>query len=169
MTQRRFLDTLLPLQPTMRMVAERLLGDKEEAADAVQETYARLWEQRRKLARHVAPEAFAMQTLKNHCISLLRQRHPTEPLDCLAETSDDDARRETEVLEERAATFDRLMARLPEVQSKAIRMKYIQQMSHEEMQQALGMTSANVYTTLSRAVANLKQMKELERSRANLL
>ena len=50
----------------MRMVAERLLGDKEEAADAVQETYARLWEQRRKLARHVAPEAFAMQTLKNH-------------------------------------------------------------------------------------------------------
>ena len=37
-------------------------------------------------------------------------------------------------------------------------MKYIQQMSHEEMQQALGMTSTNVYTTLSRAVANLKQM-----------
>lgn len=158
MTQRRFLDTLLPLQPTMRMVAERLLGDKEEAADAVQETYARLWEQRRKLARHVAPEAFAMQTLKNHCISLLRQRHPLEPVEQLPEVSDEDIRHETEVLEERAATFDRLMARLPEVQSKAIRMKYIQQMSHEEMQQELNMSSANVYTTLSRAVANLKQM-----------
>ena len=158
MTQRRFLDTLLPLQPTMRMVAERLLGDKEDAADAVQETYARLWEQRQKVAKHVAPEAYAMQTLKNLCISMLRQRRPIEPVEQLPEVSDEDVRHETEVLEERAATFDRLMARLPEVQSKAIRMKYIQQMSHEEMQQALGMTSANVYTTLSRAVTNLKQM-----------
>ena len=158
MTQRRFLDTLLPLQPTMRMVAERLLGDKEEAADAVQETYTRLWEQRQKVAKLVAPEAYAMQTLKNLCISMLRQRRPIEPVEQLPEVSDEDVRHETEVLEERAATFDRLMARLPEVQSKAIRMKYIQQMSHEEMQQALGMTSTNVYTTLSRAVANLKQM-----------
>ena len=158
MTQRRFLDTLLPLQPTMRMVAERLLGDKEDAADAVQETYTRLWEQRQKVAKHVAPEAYAMQTLQNLCVSMLRQRHPLEPVEQLPEVSDEDVRHETEVLEERAATFDRLMARLPEVQSKAIRMKYIQQMSHEEMQQALGMTSANVYTTLSRAVTNLKQM-----------
>ena len=79
MTQRRFLDTLLPLQPTMRMVAERLLGNKEEAADAVQETYARLWEQRQKVAKHVAPEAYAMQTLKNLCISMLRQRKRAFP------------------------------------------------------------------------------------------
>ncbi len=158
MTQRRFLDTLLPLQPTMRMVAERLLGDKEDAADAVQETYTRLWEQRQKVAKHVAPEAYAMQTLKNQCISMLRQRRPTEPLDHLAEVSDDDARREAELLEERAATFDRLMSRLPEVQQATIRMKYLECKSHDEMQQALGMSSSNVYTTLSRAVANLKKM-----------
>jgi RNA polymerase sigma-70 factor (ECF subfamily) len=134
------------------------LGDREQAADAVQETYARLWEQRRKLARHVAPEAFAMQTLKNHCVDLLRQRHPTEPLDSLAETSDDDARREAELLEERAATLDRLMERLPEVQRRAIHMKYIQQLSHEEMQRELDMSSANVYTTLSRAISTLKKL-----------
>lgn len=158
MTQRRFLDTLLPLQPTMRMVAERLLGDKEDAADAVQETYTRLWEQRQKVAKHVAPEAYAMQTLKNQCISMLRQRRPTEPLNHLAEVSDDDARREAELLEERAATFDRLMSRLPEVQQATIRMKYLECKSHDEMQQALGMSSSNVYTTLSRAVANLKKM-----------
>lgn len=158
MTQRRFLDTLLPLQPTMRMVAERLLGDKEEAADAVQETYTRLWEQRQKVAKHVAPEAYAMQTLKNLCISMLRQRHPFEPVEQLTEVSDEDVRHETEVLEERAATFDRLLARLPETQQAAVRMKYLECKSHEEMQWQLGLSSANVYTTLSRAIANLKQM-----------
>ena len=50
------------------------------------------------------------------------------------------------------------MERLPEVQRRAIHLKYIQQLSHEEMQRELNMSSANVYTTLSRAVANLKQM-----------
>ena len=158
MTQRQFLDILLPLQPTLRLVAERLLGDREDAKDAVQETYVRLWEQRRKLAQHANPEAYAMLTLKNHCISLLRQRRPFENMEQLPEVSDEDARHEAEVLEERAATFDRLLSRLPEVQQAAIGMKYLDCKSHDEMRQALGMSSANVYTTLSRAVANLKQM-----------
>lgn len=158
MTQRQFLDILLPLQSTLRLVAERLLGDREDAKDAVQETYVRLWEQRRKLAQHANPEAYAMLTLKNHCISLLRQRRPFENMEQLPEVSDEDARHEAEVLEERAATFDRLLSRLPEVQQAAIRIKYLDCKSHDEMRQALGMSSANVYTTLSRAVANLKQM-----------
>lgn len=158
MTQRQFLDTLLPLQPTLRLVAERLLGNKEDAADAVQETYTRLWEQRRKLAQHENPEAYAMLTLKNHCISLLRQRHPFETIEQLPEVSDEDVRHEAEVLEERAATFDRLMAQLPEAQQAAVRMKYLESKTHTEMQQQLGMSSANVYTTLSRALSNLKQM-----------
>ena len=130
MTQRQFLDILLPLQPTLRLVAERLLGDREDAKDAVQETYVRLWEQRRKLAQHANPEAYAMLTLKNHCISLLRQRRPFENMEQLPEVSDEDARH----------------------------VKYLDCKSHDEMRQALGMSSANVYTTLSRAVANLKQM-----------
>lgn len=169
MTQRQFLDTLLPLQPTLRLVAERLLGNCEEAEDAVQETYARLWEQRRRLEQCENREGFAMQTLKNHCISLLRQHHPFETIERLPEVSDEEMRHEAEVLEERAATFDRLMTRLPEAQQAAVRMKYLERKSHAEMQQQLGMSSANVYTTLSRAIANLKQMKERERSRANLL
>ena len=152
MTQRQFLDILLPLQPTLRLVAERLLGDREDAKDAVHR------EQRRKLAQHANPEAYAMLTLKNHCISLLRQRRPFENMEQLPEVSDEDARHEAEVLEERAATFDRLLSRLPEVQQAAIRIKYLDCKSHDEMRQALGMSSANVYTTLSRAVANLKQM-----------
>lgn len=158
MTQRQFLDTLLPLQPTLRLVAERLLGDKEEAADAVQEVYARLWEQRRRLEQCENPEGFAMQTLKNHCISLRRRQYPFETMEQLPEVSDEELRHEAEVLEARAATFDRLMTRLPEAQQAAIRMKYLEGKTHEEMQQALGMSSANVYTTLSRAIANLKQM-----------
>lgn len=158
MTQRQFLDTLLPLQPTLRLVAERLLGNREEAEDAVQETYTHLWEQRQRLEQCENQQGFAMQMLKNHCISLLRKRHPFETIEQLPEVSDEDVRHEAEVLEERAATFDRLMAQLPEAQQAAVRMKYLERKTHTEMQQQLGMSSANVYTTLSRAISNLKQM-----------
>lgn len=158
MTQRQFLDTLLPLQPTLRLVAERLLGNREEAEDAVQETYARLWGQRQRLEQCENQQGFAMQILKNHCISLLRKHHPFETVEQLPEVSDEDMRHEAEVLEERAATFDRLMSQLPETQQAAVRMKYLEHKNHEEMQQQLSMSSANVYTTLSRAISNLKQM-----------
>ena len=61
-------------------------------------------------------------------------------------------------MEERAARLDGMMARLPERQRVAVRMKYIDQLSHEEMQRRLGMTSTNVYATLSRAMSTLKSM-----------
>ena len=51
-----------------------------------------------------------------------------------------------------------MMERLPEVQREAVKMKYIDNLSHNEMQRRLGMTSANVYTTLSRALDNLRKM-----------
>ena len=65
---------------------------------------------------------------------------------------------EAALIEERAAKLDRMMERLPQVQRKVVEMKYLKEMSHDEMQRQLGMTSANVYTTLSRAISNLKTM-----------
>ena len=65
---------------------------------------------------------------------------------------------EAALIEERAEKLDRMMERLPQVQREAVEMKYLKEMSHDEMQRQLGMTSANVYTTLSRAISNLKTM-----------
>lgn len=158
MKQDQFLNRILPLQPTLQLVAERLLGSADEAEDAVQDTVLALWERRSELQRVVSLEGFAMSSLRNHCISLLRHRRPTADVDTLDEYSDDDARREAELVEERAAQLDGMMARLPEVQRQAVQMRYIEQLSHEEMQQRLKMSSSNVYTTLSRAISALKTM-----------
>ena len=54
--------------------------------------------------------------------------------------------------------LDGMMAQLPERQREAVTMKYIEGVSHEEMQRRLGMTSTNVYATLSRAMNTLKSM-----------
>ena len=159
MTKQHFLDTLLPLQPTLQIVAEHLLKSAAEAEDAVQEVYLVLWQRRKELERCVNPQAYAMQTLKNRCLTIMRKQRPTLSLEEFENMADDEnSRREAQLTEERAARLDQMMERLPEVQRQAVEMKYIKQMSHDKMQHQLGMTSANVYTTLSRAIANLKTM-----------
>lgn len=158
MKQDQFLNLIMPMQPRLQLVAERLLGSSAEAEDAVQDTVATLWEKRNKLDRIVNVEGFAMQTLKNRCLTLLRHQHEYVDTEMLDGISDDDIRRETELVEERSRQLDHMMERLPEVQSSAVQMRYIDCISHEEMQRRLGLSSSNVYTILSRAVSALKSM-----------
>ncbi len=160
MTQDTFLNTLLPMQPALQLVAERMLCSADEAEDTVQEVVIELWEKRDKLKHILNLEGYAMQTLKNHCISSLRKRKvvPVDDIDRLGDFSDEDATAESALLEERAAKLDCMMGRLPERQREIIKMKYLDQMSHEEIQRKLKMSSENVYTTLSRAVSALRKM-----------
>ena len=156
----RFLNTLLPLQPTMQLMAERLLHSAADAEATVQEAFAELWEKRDKLRHVVNLEGYAMQIVKNRCITLLRKQkdYTTGDIERLGDISDEEATAEAALTEERAVLLDSMMLRLPEVQRRAVQMRYIDCLSHEEMQRRLGMSSANVYTTLSRAVSALKAM-----------
>ena len=160
MTKDTFLDKLMPLQPTMQLVAERLLHSTVDAEDTVQEVFIELWEKREDL-RHVHNlEGYAMQTLKYRCVSLLRKKNllVTDDLDSVGDISDEEARAEADLQEERAAKLDRMMEQLPEKQRQVIQMRYLEQLSHEEMQQCLKMSSTHVYTTLSRAMSALKTL-----------
>jgi len=157
MRQDQFLNRIIPLQPRLQLVAERLLGSAQAAEDAVQDVVLDLWQRRKELERVASVEAYAMQALKFHCVSELRRR-PTVNIECLPDMTDDDARREAALTEERARLLDTMLERLPEVQRSAVQMRYIDCLSHEEMQRRLGLSSSNVYTILSRAVSALKSM-----------
>lgn len=157
MTKDNFLDTLLPLQPAMQLMAERLLRSGVDAEDVVQDAFVELWEKRDKLHHVLNLEGYAMQTVRNHCISMLRKRKEVVP-DSLDDLRYEDLADEAALTEERAARLDRAMEQLPERQRNIITMRYIDQLSHEEMQQRLRMTSTNVYATLSRAVSALKSL-----------
>ncbi len=161
MTQNELLNTLISLQPVMQLTAEKLLPTAADAEDTVQETVIELWERRDQLQHVLNLEGYAMQAVKNRCISFLRKHHDiaTPNLEeALSNLSDEDLNAEAALIEEQAAQLDHMMERLPEVQREAVKMKYIDNLNHNEMQHQLGMSSANVYTTLSRALDNLRKM-----------
>lgn len=160
MAQEALLDTLMALQPALQLTAEKLLRSEADAEDTVQETVIDLWQRRNELEHVRDLRAYAMQSLKNRCISFLRKSRDiaTDRIELLDAVDDDAIREEVSLTEERAARLDTMMAQLPEHQREAVTMRYIEGVSHEEMQRRLGMSSTNVYATLSRAMSALKSM-----------
>lgn len=160
MAQEALLDTLMALQPALQLTAEKLLRSEADAEDTVQETVIDLWQRRDELEHVRDLRAYAMQSLKNRCISFLRKSRDiaTDRIELLDAVDDDAIREEVALTEERAARLDTMMAQLPERQREAVTMRYIEGVSHEEMQRRLGMSSTNVYATLSRAMSALKSM-----------
>lgn len=160
MAQEALLDTLMALQPALQLTAEKLLRSEADAEDTVQETVIDLWQRRNELEHVRDLRAYAMQSLKNRCISFLRKSRDiaTDRIELFDAVDDDAIRDEVALTEERAARLDTMMAQLPERQREAVTMRYIEGVSHEEMQRRLGMSSTNVYATLSRAMSALKSM-----------
>ena len=153
-----FLHTLLPLQPLMQLTAEKLLHSATDAEDVVQDAFADFWENRHKLKHIHNLEGYAVQSVKNRCISLMRRRKETVNIANLNNLIDEDTATEVALIEERSQKLDRMMTHLPDLQRQAVQMRYIDQMSHEEIQHRLGLSSSNVYTTISRAISALKAM-----------
>lgn len=74
MTSEEFIRVYLPLGSGLYRVAFRLLGSREEAEDAVQDLYIRLWNTPGSQDRVNNPQAWCLTVLRNLCIDRLRTR-----------------------------------------------------------------------------------------------
>jgi len=73
MTRLQFNNTVLQLSRKLYLIAFRFLKNKEEAEDAVQEVFIKLWNRKDNLEKYASIEALATTTIKNHCIDQLRK------------------------------------------------------------------------------------------------
>ena len=153
MTIEEFKRDILRLQPRLQRTAESIIGDPDNAADAVQEAVITLWEQRTTI-KSQDMERLSLTVVKRRSIDLLRKQRPTVPIDTenlmLAEPPQDDS-------EDRYQLARKLVDQLPQRQRDAVLMKYEEGLSVEEIEKATGMSSTHVYATLSRAYKSLRE------------
>ena len=158
MTAEEFKNIILKYHSAMRRVAESMLNDNDLAADAVQESVICLWNKREDFGRMEKKEAFCITVVKRRCIDILRQQRPSEPIDekviMMEEPSID------ENLEERYQKARMVIDRLPEKQREAILMKYEEDLPNHEIEKALNVSSANLYTIFSRAYKSIRETME---------
>ncbi len=155
MDRKSFIEKVLPHQNAIFRFANRMLSNREEAEDLVQEVFIKLWVRKKSLQKTESIGAFAMAATKNLCIDMLRKRKksPAYPVyddnEDIKSDSPTPARRFE--LNETSKQIGRIIEKLPEKQKIAIHLRDIEGLSYQEIEKITGMKINAIKVNLSRA------------------
>ena len=69
---------VMPYSERLYRMAFRLMGNREEAEDTVQEVYLKLWGMRNELIKYDSIEALSIRITRNLCLDHLRRRKTSQ-------------------------------------------------------------------------------------------
>lgn len=156
MDKYRFEIELLPCYKRIFSVCLTIVRDRDEAADAVQETYVRLWERRSDLDKLDSIEAYALTIAKRICIGKLRSRETVIETENNADTEPFEYNLFEQADELRLVRS--LLKQLPENQRKVVELSAYGDCSNDEIAELTGETPGNVRQLLSHGRRKLKEL-----------
>jgi RNA polymerase sigma-70 factor (ECF subfamily) len=156
MTSENFKKQFLPHAEKLYALAFRLLGNKHEASDAVQDTFLKLWNKRNELEIQNT-EAFCVTIVKNICLDILRKRRKNEPLSDNEQAAIEKTTSEQIEIHCDWIQMQKLIKQLPLQQQQLIVMRHVKEYTMAEIAKQTGLSEANVRTTLSRARKLLRE------------
>ena len=157
MTHDEFKKRFMPLQQMLYREAYRMLCDRFDAEDAVQNLYVKLWEKRDELKSLVAPEAYCRTLLRNICIDRWRQLRAHDGDEQIGadeiavHAPPESDKRETE------ECLQHFLSGLPQVQQKIMRMK-MNGCTLEEIEKVTGLQQTNIRVIISRVRKRFREL-----------
>lgn len=152
MTKSEFEEKVLPVNLTLYRLAFRFLQSKEEAEDAVQEVFVKLWKMRDRLAEYRSLEALAITMTRNQCLDLLRKRkRELKAEEPVADTRiADDNPEQLYEKNEAYHTIIGLINNLPDQFRMVMQLRDIDGYEYEEIAEKLGVNISTLRVNLSR-------------------
>lgn len=142
----------------------KILGDREEARDTVQDLYLKLWSIRNNLNKVHNIEAFATTVIRNLCIDRLKKiKSVTLQADNYIKLNIGDenySKDEVDDIEIRIELVRRAINKLPEIQQKVFLMRDFEEKEFEEISLELNLTPENSRVILSRARKRIRELIE---------
>jgi RNA polymerase sigma-70 factor (ECF subfamily) len=141
----------------MYRLARRLLYDPQESKDVVSEVFARL------LRSGVMPdsdkmEGYLMTAVRNRCRDVLSHKSMRERVEKLY--LQEAIERQTPTMYDDEC-IERLMqfieAELPPLSQEIFRLRFLREMSYEEVAQTIGVSKVTVYNHLSQSLQRIKE------------
>lgn len=139
--------------------AIRLLGNADDAADAVQESLGILWSRRRTLRHDRNPAAWFFKVLRNRCIDALRKRHRRRHASIEPDGGVDPRDDRPDRIAERDEFRDRLARELENLESslrEILLLREEQNLTYAQIAEVLAIPQGTVMSRLYRARMNLR-------------
>jgi RNA polymerase sigma factor (sigma-70 family) len=156
MTRAEFNDYVKLQSRKLYGFAFRILRNQEEAEDAVQEVFIKLWKMKERLGEYNSIDALATTMMKNHCIDHLRRASKlfTDDIETskgnFIQTSVPSPNEQME-LSETNEILHSIIGRLPDAQKIIIVLRDIEGWSYEEISEKTEQNINTLRVTLSRA------------------
>jgi RNA polymerase sigma-70 factor (ECF subfamily) len=151
MEQEQFKKEVLPLRDRLLSYAQRLLGNRDDAEDVVQEVFFKLWFMRNDLDRYDHIPALSLTITKHLSLNQLKKNE--REYDSLDENIEADSLSPYAGLEQKDESEQLLkdLNRLPDMQQSVLRMKHIDGLETDEIAALTGSSPEAVRMNLSRA------------------
>lgn len=158
-----FTDLYSATSPKLFGVCLRILNNRAEAEDALQEVYIKIWRDASKFApSDFSPMSWLIAIARNHAIDRIRASKPVAvDVDEMADLSDEAANPEKEaILSSDRRGIERCLDELPEARAVAIRGAYLEGYSYQELAEQQKIPLNTVRTWLRRGLLKLKECLE---------
>jgi RNA polymerase sigma factor (sigma-70 family) len=158
MNQSDFLKVVLPFKDKVFRLAKRLLVSTEEAEDAIQELYFKLWKSKDKIVEYKNVEAFAMTMTKNYCYDRLKSKQASNLTLVHSNYLEKDTALYKKVeYQDSLSIVHQLIEKLPDQQKIIIQLRDIEEYDLEEIGKMVDMKPTAVRVALSRARKTIRE------------
>ena len=158
MNQIEFLQVIAPFKDKVFRLAKRLLVSTEEAEDATQEVFVKLWNKNEQLATYSSVEAFAMTITKNYCLDQLKSKRAGNLQISHLNYTDRQPSLQQQVEDSDTLSWvEKIINNLPEQQRLIIQMRDVEQYEFAEISKVLNMNETAIRVALSRARKTIRE------------
>lgn len=153
-----FVALIAPFKDKVFRLARRLLISTEEAEDAAQEVFVKLWNKEKVLADYRNVEAFAMTMTKNYCLDQLKSKRAGNLKITHSNYEDKSASLDKKVEDIDSLNWvEKIINQLPEQQRIIIQLRDVEQYEFEEIAKMLEMNETAIRVALSRARKTVRE------------
>lgn len=156
MTESLFHKDYISLADTLYRIAYYMLESGQEAEDAVQEVYLKLWESKDTLDGVQSPKAYCIRMLKNLCLDRMRRAQYLSFPEVLPEKEFAPGTDDTIDAKTRLDKVLEAVKALPERQKQVLLLRTVEGLSYEEIAGKTGMNYLTCRVLLSQARAKIK-------------